>query len=106
MISLVAVLVVPRQTSHSLLDITCRRLVEKQRRLATSKDRRYATVMADHDLAIASRLERELLVLIEASAIGTTALEQASEGRGAAASTRSTWPDHIRPPRLEVVEAG
>ena len=58
-ISLVAVLVVPRQTSHALLDITCRRLVEKQRRLATSKDRRYATVMADHDLAIAPLLERE-----------------------------------------------
>jgi len=58
-ISLVAVLVVPRQTSHSLLDITCRRLVEKHRCLATSKDRRDPPVMADHDLAIAPLLERE-----------------------------------------------
>jgi hypothetical protein len=56
-IALVAVLVVPCQASHPLLDISGHRLVEKQRRLATSKDRGDATVMADHDLAIAPLLE-------------------------------------------------
>jgi hypothetical protein len=58
-LALVAVLVVPCQAGHSLLEITARRLVEKQRRLATSKDRGYATVMTDHDLAIAPLLEGE-----------------------------------------------